>query len=38
MKRILNEGSKLNTNGHASRKPLIDPDDKDNDEGNKIKD
>ena len=38
MKRILNEGSKVNTNGHASRKPLIDCDDKDNDERNKIKD
>ena len=38
MKRILNEGSEVNTNGHASRKPLIDCDDKDNDERNKIKD
>ena len=38
MKRILNEGSEVNTNGHASRKPLIDRDDKDNDERNKIKD
>ena len=28
----------MNTNGHASRKPLIDPDDKDNDKDNKIKD
>ena len=38
MKRVLNKESEMNTNGHASRKPLIDPDDKDNDEGNKIKD
>ena len=32
MKRILNEESEMNSNGLASRKPLIDPDDKDNDE------
>ena len=38
MKRILNEESEMNTNGLASRKPLIDPDDKDNDKDNKIKD
>ena len=38
MKRIVNEGSEVNTNAHASRKPLIDCDDKDNDERNKIKD
>ena len=38
MKRILNEESEMNSNGLASRKPLIDPDDKDNDKDNKIKD
>ena len=38
MKRILNEESEMNWNGLASRKPLIDPDDKDNDKDNKIKD
>ena len=38
MRRILNEESEMNTNGHTSRKPLIDPDDKDNDKDNKIKD
>ena len=38
MKRILNEESEMNTNSHASRKPSIDPDDKDNDKDNKIND
>ena len=38
MKRIVNEGSEVNTNAHDSRKPLIDCDDKDNDERKKIKD
>ena len=37
MKRILNEESEMNTNSHASRKPSIDLDDKDNDKDNKIK-
>ena len=38
MKRILNEESEMNSNSLARRKPLIDPDDKDNDKDNKIKD